>query len=72
VINASTVAQMSLAERLQAMELLWMSLAADPEKVASPEWHKEILAVRLAEIERGEAKFFTLDEVKERLRKPRK
>ncbi len=52
------------------MELLWMSLARDPEKVSSPAWHKEILAVRLAEIERGEAEFLTLDEVKKRLRKP--
>ena len=62
---------MSLAERLQAMELLWSSIARTPEAVPSPEWHEEVLTSRLAKIERDEAEFLTLDQLKARLRKPK-
>jgi hypothetical protein len=37
------------------------------EDAPSPEWHGEILAERLKEIESGTAKFLTLSELKKRL-----
>jgi len=61
---------MSLEERLQAMELLWSSIARTPEAVDSPDWHNEILAGRLAKMERGEGEFLTLAQLKDRLLKP--
>jgi hypothetical protein len=42
------------------------SLAASPEQVLSPQWHGRVVAERLAKIERGEAKFLTLNEIKRR------
>ena len=70
MIQAADIERMSIAERLQAMELLWDSLAQTPEAVPSPAWHGEVIAARLAKIERGEGKFLTLAELKERLQKP--
>ena len=70
MIQAADIEQMSLEERLQTLELLWASLALTPDAVPSPEWHGEVLATRLAKVERGEGEFLTLDQLKERLQKP--
>ena len=58
---------MSLAERLEAMELLWQSFSASKEKVPSPDWHGEVLSERLAKVEAGEGKFLSIPELKARL-----
>jgi hypothetical protein len=70
MIGADEIEKMSLAERLQTRELLWASLASTPEAVPSPDWHREVLVERIAKIERGEAEFLTVPELKERLQKP--
>ncbi len=69
MIEAVEIERMSLAERLQAMELLWSSIAAEPDKVESPAWHKKILEKRLAKVEAGKAEFLTLAQLKKRLAK---
>jgi hypothetical protein len=69
MIQAAEIAQMSLEERLQTMELLWVSLARTPDAVPSPDWHGEVLAARVAKIERGEGEFLTIPQLKERLQK---
>ena len=61
---------MSLEERFQAMELLWASISRTPDAVPSPAWHGDVLADRLAKIERGEAEFLTMAQLKERLQNP--
>ena len=70
MIQAAEIEQMSLEERLQVMELLWASLARTPDAVLSPDWHGEVLATRMAKIERGEGEFLTIKQLKERLQKP--
>jgi putative addiction module component (TIGR02574 family) len=70
MIEAADIEQMSLEERLQAMELLWASLARTPDAVSSPDWHGQVLAARLAKIDRGEGEFLTIPQLKERLHKP--
>jgi hypothetical protein len=70
MIQADEIEKMSLLERLQTMELLWASLAGAPDAVPSPDWHREVLAERMGKVERGEAEFLTVPELKERLRKP--
>ncbi len=63
------IERMSTRERLQAIEMLWESLTKDGERdLPSPEWHTTVLAARRAKVERGEAKFLTLEELKTRLR----
>ena len=69
MIQAADIEQMSLEEQLQAMELLWASLSRTPNAVPSPDWHGDVLAERMAKIERGEGKFLTIPQLKERLQK---
>jgi len=70
MIQAADIEQMSLEEWFQAMELLWASITRTPDAVESPPWHGEVLANRLAKIERGEGEFLTIAQLKERLQKP--
>ena len=69
VIAPTDIARMSLDERLQAMDMLWQSLAATPGEIKSPRWHSDVLADRLASVESGQARFLTLAEAKARLAK---
>jgi hypothetical protein len=70
MIQTADIERMSLEERLQTMELLWTSLTRTPDAVASPAWHGQVLAERLAKIERGEGEFLTLGQVKARFQQP--
>jgi putative addiction module component (TIGR02574 family) len=69
MIEIAEIERMSFAERLKTMEQLWRSIAAEPEKLESPAWHKTIIKKRLAKIEAGEGEFLTLAQLKKRLRK---
>lgn len=67
---ASDIEHMSVSERFQAMEVIWSSFLKSPEKVPSPAWHGDVLSQRLAEVEAGQGKFLTLEQLKERLGMP--
>jgi hypothetical protein len=68
MLEADVIQKMSVTERLRTMEQLWDALAREESKVPSPEWHGKVLAERKARVERGEAKFFTLDQLRTYLR----
>lgn len=63
------VLRLSKAERLQAMEWLWASLAKEQQDIESPEWHGEVLAARKAKVDSGAAKFLSVAQLKKRLRR---
>ncbi len=63
------MSRLSKAERLQAMEWLWASLAKEQQDIESPEWHGEVLAARKAKVDSGEAEFLSVAQLKERLRR---
>ena len=67
MIEALEIERMSRTEKLQAMELLWRSMAGTPEKLESPTWHKTILQKRLAKVEAGQGEFLTVAQLKKRL-----
>lgn len=46
--------KMSVTEKIHVMESIWGDLCRQAESVASPPWHREILADREAAIQRGE------------------
>jgi hypothetical protein len=69
MIGAAEIEKMTLEEKLEAMELLWKSISEKPDEVPSPAWHGDIVAARLAKIEKGDAKFLSIQEAKQRLRK---
>ena len=58
---------MNQVERLQAMEQLWDAICHDESELQSPAWHKDILDERRRMIENGEARFISLETLKQRL-----
>jgi len=51
-------------EKIQAMEALWESLNYSSQHIESPDWHKGVLEQRRKFLEKGEAKFISLKELK--------
>lgn len=46
--------EMTVEEKLQAMEALWDDLCARAERVPSPDWHRAVLEEREAAVGRGQ------------------
>jgi len=55
------LAEMSVDDKLQAMEQLWADLSRHPEQVASPAWHGEVLRSRREQVLQGQASFQNWD-----------
>jgi len=52
---------MTLAEKLEAMELLWADLSRQPAALPSPQWHREVLQERRRRVAEGTLKFLDWD-----------
>jgi hypothetical protein len=63
------LSEMSLKEKLAAMELLWEDLTRSPESVESPSWHKDILDERRQRVAEGQAQFEDWETAKTSIRK---
>jgi hypothetical protein len=61
--------EMTVEDKLQAMEALWESLSADPAAIESPAWHEEELRKRERKIASGEAKFIDCEKAKADIRR---
>jgi Putative addiction module component len=48
---------MSLREKLAAMESLWEDIARTPEALESPAWHKDLLDERRQRLADGQSQF---------------
>lgn len=71
VMNLAQVlplSEMSIEEKLQAMEALWEDLSRNAE-LESPAWHEEVLIERERQLETGEASFMDWDQAKVDIRK---
>lgn len=53
--------KMTVAEKLEAMELLWADLSKQPADVPSLEWHKDVLDERRRLVTAGNLKFLDWD-----------
>ncbi len=63
-----SIDQMTVAEKLMAMESLWDSLCQDEAQIPVQEWHKQVLGERRRQIETGEAKFIDWETAKAQIR----
>ncbi len=59
---------LSVDEQIEYVESLWDRIAAVPERLPTPEWHREILDERLKEFEANPTAGESWDVVRERLR----
>ena len=62
------LAQMSLDDKLLAMELLWGELSKTPERLDAPQWHRDLLLQRLNQVQQGTASFQSWDKAISELR----
>jgi hypothetical protein len=60
--------EMTLHEKLAAMELLWEDLTRCPESVDSPTWHQEVLDERRQRVAKGESQFNDWETAKSEIR----
>jgi len=60
--------QMTVAEKLRAMEALWADLSRNEENIQSPCWHGQVLEEREARVKSGEEKFIDWEAAKQELR----
>jgi hypothetical protein len=61
--------EMTTAEKLSLMELLWEDLCRTPEDIPMPAWHGEVLAEREKQLQNGQTRFIEWAEMRERLEK---
>lgn len=61
--------EMSVEEKVNAMEAIWENLSANPEAIESPAWHEEELRVREARVESGETKLVDWEKAKVEIRR---
>ncbi len=61
--------EMTLEEKLQAMEAIWEDLSRRPDDVPSPAWHGEVLRERQRQLDAGETHFIPWEQARENLRR---
>lgn len=66
--------QLTVEEQIDYVQLLWEHIAATPDQVPVPDWHREVLEERLKDYEAnpdaGESWDVVRDRLREKLRKP--
>jgi len=62
------IEQMTIEEKLRAMEALWADLCRHEEHLPSPAWHEQVLHDREARVQSGEEKFVDWETAKKQLR----
>jgi len=60
--------QMTLEEKLGAMEALWDDLCRHEDQIQSPPWHEEILREREKRVQSGQETFIDWEAAKKELR----
>nr|VFJ93679.1 MAG: Putative addiction module component [Candidatus Kentron sp. LFY]VFJ93732.1 MAG: Putative addiction module component [Candidatus Kentron sp. LFY] len=60
--------QMSVTDKLQAIEEIWTDLASQSENVPSPSWHTDVLRAREQRIADGTSRFLDIQEAKQAVR----
>jgi hypothetical protein len=61
--------EMTLQEKLAAMEALWEDLSRTPEAIESPAWHKEVLEQRQNRVAEGKAGYTAWETAKVDIRR---
>ncbi|MDD2759896.1 MAG: addiction module protein [Methylomonas sp.] len=67
-MTSSEIKILPISERMNLMEEIWDSLCHEAELPESPVWHRDILEARVQRVSSGQARFLTLQELKDRNR----
>jgi putative addiction module component (TIGR02574 family) len=64
-----SIEEMTPAQRIELMEALWKAMSKNPEKIDSPDWHREELEKREKALADGTDEFIDIDEFESDLRR---
>lgn len=53
--------RMTLADKLEAMEMLWADISRKPDAMPSPAWHRQVLQERRQKVAQGKLQFLDWD-----------
>lgn len=67
-MSIAEIKQMSVQDRLMAMEQIWDSLCNEESELDSPAWHGEVLSERKKLMDSPDAKYLTVEQLRERHR----
>ena len=59
---------MSVDDKIQAMESIWLSFMQNPAEMESPAWHGDVLTAREARASAGSSRYSDWNEAKSRIR----
>jgi hypothetical protein len=59
---------MTIADKLQAMEVIWVDLVRSAKQVPSPAWHSDVLRARELRIQEGKSHYTDWADAKRRIR----
>jgi putative addiction module component (TIGR02574 family) len=65
-MSIDEIKKLDVKDRIILMNDIWESLESENSKKESPNWHEDILKVRIEKINNGDAKYITLKELKTR------
>ena len=60
--------QMTIADKLQAIEAIWEDLCRSAEDVPSPSWHADVLRAREGRVSEGSARYSDWRDAKQSIR----
>jgi len=67
-MSISEIKKMTIQERLTTMELIWDSPCHEETNPESPSWHETILTERKKKMDSPDAKYLTIEQLRERYR----
>ena len=68
-ISEFPITQLSFAQKLDLMEVLWADMVGNEKKLESPAWHETVLKDREAALDAGKITVSNWEEAKERIKK---
>jgi len=63
-MTTAEIKKMSMKERIILMEEIWGTFRHEANEIESPCWHEGVLDERRKQVESGEAKFVSIDDLK--------
>jgi putative addiction module component (TIGR02574 family) len=67
MIAQTEIRKMPLSEKLELLEAVWAELAADPDTIDVPQWHKDILDERQCAVDQGSMQSIDWEVAKEQI-----
>jgi len=62
------IEEMTVGDKIQVMEVIWLSLRQNPSEMESPAWHKDVLAAREKRMADGTSRYEDWNEAKRDIR----